>query len=83
LARAEAVGDERVRDFYPSLLLNLGHSHEILGDEAEARKYYDLAVERVDALPPGPYSDVVRRGVSAAQQRIGKQVETQDGASAL
>ena len=44
LARAEAVGDERVRDFYPSLLLNLGHSYEILGDEAEARKYYDLAV---------------------------------------
>ena len=75
LARAEAVGDERVRDFYPSLLLNLGHSYEILGDAAEARKYYDLAVERVDELPPGPYSDVVRRGISAAQQRIGKQGE--------
>ena len=63
LARAEAVGDERVRDFYPSLLLNLGHSYEILGDAAEARKNYDLAVERVDELPPGPYSDVVRRGI--------------------
>lgn len=82
-ARAEAVGDERVRDFYPSLLLNLGHSYEILGAAAEARKYYDLAVERVDALPPGPYSDVVRRGISAAQQRIGKQHESQDTASAL
>ena len=83
LARAEAVGDERVLDFYPSLLLNLGHSYEILGDEAKARKYYDLAVERVDALPPGPYGDVVRRGISAAQQRIGKQHEPQDIASGL
>lgn len=72
LARAEAVGDERVRDFYPSLLLNLGHSYEILGDQAEARKYYDLAVERVDELPAGPYNDVVRRGIEGAQQRIGK-----------
>ena len=28
---AEAVGDERVADFFPSLLLNLGHSHEAVG----------------------------------------------------
>ena len=83
LARADAVGDERVRDFYPSLLLNLGHSHEILGDEAEAAKYYDLAVERVDELPPGPYSDVVRRGIEGALQRIRKQDESQDTESAL
>ena len=60
MARAEAVRDDRVRDFYPSLLLNLGHSYEILGDKVEAWKNYDLAVERVDELPPGPYSDVVR-----------------------
>ncbi len=40
---AKAVGDERVRDFYPSLYVNLGHAHELLGHLNEARHYYDLA----------------------------------------
>jgi tetratricopeptide (TPR) repeat protein len=43
LERAEVVGDERVREFYPSLYLNMGHSYELLGDQDEARRYYDLA----------------------------------------
>ncbi len=43
LVRAEAVGDERVQPFYPSLYLNLGRSHEILGEQAEAERYYALA----------------------------------------
>ncbi len=29
--RAEACGDERVAEFFPSLYLNLGYSHEVLG----------------------------------------------------
>jgi hypothetical protein len=45
LARAEIGGDERVRSFYPSLYLNLGHSYEALGHKAEAQKYYALAAE--------------------------------------
>lgn len=43
LERAEAVKDGRVKDFYPSLYLNLGRSYELLGKQAEAKKYYDLA----------------------------------------
>jgi tetratricopeptide (TPR) repeat protein len=45
LARAEAVGDERVESFYPSLYVNLGHSYETLGQLTEARRYYNLAAE--------------------------------------
>ena len=45
LARAEKVGDDRVRTFYPSLYLNLGRSHELLGNLVEAQKFYDLAAE--------------------------------------
>jgi hypothetical protein len=45
LARADAVGDDRVRSFYPSLYLNLGCSHEVLGDQPEARRYYQLAAD--------------------------------------
>ncbi len=43
LARADAVGDSRVRSFYPSLYLNMGHSYEVLGNRAEASRYYALA----------------------------------------
>lgn len=43
LKRAERVSDDRVKDFYPSLYLNLGRSYEILGDQAEAQKFYDFA----------------------------------------
>jgi len=45
LSRANAVGDERVRDFYPSLYVNLGHSYEMLGNLTEAKKYFKLAAD--------------------------------------
>ena len=43
LKRADKVQDDRVRGFYPSLYLNLGYSYELLGNQAEAQRYYDLA----------------------------------------
>ncbi|MBI3959352.1 MAG: hypothetical protein HY328_11145 [Chloroflexi bacterium] len=43
LVRAEAVNDERVQSFYPSLYLNMGRSHELLGEQAEAERFYALA----------------------------------------
>jgi tetratricopeptide (TPR) repeat protein len=45
LEKAEAVGDARVREFYPSLYLNMGRSHELMGNRTEAKRYYDLAAE--------------------------------------
>ena len=45
LLRADAVGDDRVQSFYPSLYLNMGQSHEILGNQSEASRYYALAAE--------------------------------------
>jgi len=56
LERANAVSDESVKEFYPSLYLNLGRSHEALGNHSEAthealgnhseaKVYYDLAAE--------------------------------------
>ena len=43
LDHANAVADERVQEFYPSLYLNMGHSHEMAGNPAEAQRYYNLA----------------------------------------
>jgi tetratricopeptide (TPR) repeat protein len=45
LQRALHSLDDRVKDFYPSLYLNMGRSYELLGDALEAQKYYDLAAE--------------------------------------
>jgi len=74
LKRAEAVGDESVQSFYPSLYLNLGHSHEVLGNQAEAKRYYELAAEQITDLPAGRYSDVIKDGIARGRERI-KSVE--------
>ncbi len=43
LRHATSCTDERVKDFYPSLYVNLGKSHELLGNPLEAQKYYTMA----------------------------------------
>jgi hypothetical protein len=45
LERANAVNDERVKDFYPSLYLSLGRSYELVDNPNEAQRYYGLAAE--------------------------------------
>jgi hypothetical protein len=45
LALAEAVDDDRVTPFFASLYVNLGQSHEQLGHEAEAQRFYRLAAD--------------------------------------
>lgn len=45
LDRALAANDARVESFYPSLYVNMGHSHELLGNREEAGRYYALAGE--------------------------------------
>ena len=69
LLRAEAVGDERVEGFYPSLYLNMGYSYEMLGSREEAIRYYQLAAASVANLPDGAYGDLVRGGVAEGLKR--------------
>lgn len=70
LRRADAVGDARVQSFYPSLLLNLGHSHEVLGAPDEARRFYALASARLSDVSNDRYGDVVRDGITRARARL-------------
>ncbi|MEZ4767629.1 MAG: hypothetical protein R2844_04310 [Caldilineales bacterium] len=70
LARADAVADERVESFYPSLYLNLGHSYEVLGDLEQASKYYDLAAAKTSVLDDDRYGGIVRQGIAAGKSRI-------------
>ena len=70
LTQADAVGDDRVRGFYPSLYLNMGHSCEVLGDVSGATRFYELAEARLADVPEGSYGDVVRHGVAEAHRRL-------------
>ncbi len=70
LHNADQVGDGRVSNFYPSLLLNLGHSHEMLGNREEARRYYDLADAQAQKLSEDRYGGIVRDGTTAGRQRL-------------
>lgn len=45
LDKANAVTDGSVKEFYPSLFLNMGQSYELLGNLNEAKRYYGLAAE--------------------------------------
>ena len=52
LKHADAIKNERVKDFYPSLYVNLGHSYEALGDQVNAQRYYQLAADMGVAHQP-------------------------------
>jgi hypothetical protein len=70
LINADAVGDDRVQAFYPSLYLNIGKSHEDLANLKDAARFYALAADRIGSLPDSPLSDMVRHGVINGIQRI-------------
>lgn len=69
LARADLVGDDRVRSFYPSLYLNLAHSLEKLGRTVEACELYATAESRLEGQPDTPYVQLVRSGIAAGRLR--------------
>ncbi len=73
LSRAKGVEHSRVREFYPSLYLNLGKSYEEAGDQARARELYLQAAESLGAAPPGPHRDRVKDGVDRGLERLGKE----------
>ena len=69
LDHANAVAYERVREFYPSLYLNMGKAHEDLGNREAAEQFYAMAATVVDCLPDGPYGKIVRDAVDKARIR--------------
>ncbi|GIH22734.1 hypothetical protein Aph01nite_10440 [Acrocarpospora phusangensis] len=64
LDRADRVGDERVRGFYPSLHLNLARAHQDLGASGKAREHYLSAAECIGDAAEGPYRDGIRFAVA-------------------
>lgn len=72
---ADEVTDDSIAGFYPSLYLNLAHSHEVLGQLDEAQKYYDLAAAKVDELPEDLYGTRVRNSIARHRQQINSMKE--------
>jgi hypothetical protein len=70
LELADAVGDERVAGFYPSLHLNIGQSHEDLGDPEAARLAYRRAAAVVEGLPQDDYGRLLRDAVARGLERV-------------
>lgn len=69
LQLALSVNDERVSGFYPSLYLNIGRSHEELGNLAAARGSYQQAQAHLALLDSDPYGDLLRDGIGRALER--------------
>jgi hypothetical protein len=76
LQHADAVRDDRVTSFYPSLYLNLAVAYEELSHADEdyksvrrARELFARAAETAVDLPAGPYAEMVRSGSSAGLRR--------------
>jgi len=71
LRYADASDSASVREFYPSLYLNLGKSYEDLGKRDEARKFYELAARSAAVLPANGYGALVRSGIAGGLERVG------------
>ena len=67
---AEAANDGTLHEFLPSLYLNLGKSHEDLGNFADANKFYLRAENQVGVLPAREYAETVRRGIQRGIERV-------------
>ncbi|WP_052847521.1 hypothetical protein [Streptomyces avicenniae] len=83
LRRADAVGDERVSAFYPSLHLNLGQAHRDLGDTAAAREHFSRAAEHMGDVPPGPYADWTRYAIAQGLRDTARAPAARAGDEAL
>ncbi|WP_285560338.1 hypothetical protein [Actinoplanes regularis] len=70
LRHADAVGDERVAAFYPSLLVGVATAHEQLGDVAAACASFERAAEYAGALPADAYGDQLRAAVADGLRRL-------------
>lgn len=70
LERAQKVDLEKVRGFYPSLYLNVGHSYELMEDFEKAKANYEKAVSGFEELTDDAYGSMVKDAVQRALARI-------------
>lgn len=70
LTRARCVDSDLIGGFYASLYLNVAYSYEKLGNLTAARQHLQSAQHHLEAVPDGPYKEIVRGGIENALSRI-------------
>lgn len=70
LHRAVRHGEKEVRQYLPSLHLNVGKSYEEVGNITKAEEAYRLAAAHAEYLPQDGYSAMIRRGIENGLKRI-------------
>lgn len=71
LRHADAVGDDRVAAFYPSLHVGVAMACERLGDLDGARAAFAQAEAHVGVLAADDYGNQLRAAVTDARHRLG------------
>jgi tetratricopeptide (TPR) repeat protein len=64
------LDEEAVREYLPSLYLNIGKSYETLHNFSKARQHYQLAASFTQYLTNDGYGRMIRSGVEAALLRL-------------
>ena len=70
LDSANRIKDDSAAEFFPSLYLNLGKSHEDIGHTDSARELYRCAANGLECLPAGAYRDIMEDGIKGGLQRV-------------
>jgi hypothetical protein len=70
MSYAQRVTDGSVTQFLPSLYLNFGKSYEDLGNPGDARRHYESAAAKLEAIPAGAYRDIVQDGIERGLERV-------------
>ncbi len=70
LEHADRSGDERVREFYPSLYVNLGYVHGNLGQMDQALDYYERARAHEPVLSDDEYGSLVRHAIARGLDEV-------------
>ena len=70
LDHALAAPPDQVSTLFPSLYLNLAHSHEMLSQPAEAARFLAAGEEWLGELDDSAYAAVVRDGFARCRERL-------------
>jgi hypothetical protein len=64
------IKEDNMKEYYPSLYLNIGKGYEDLQDYGNARKNYDLAFSFAGSLPDDGYGRMIRSGINIGIERV-------------
>jgi hypothetical protein len=71
LRHAQNISDEKIKEGFPSLYLNIAKGYEDLNNPGEARENYLLAQSFIQYLPEDGYGKMIRGGIGQGIERMG------------